>query len=151
MTWRGIREGIAIIGFGVGIEIFREQTGIPVTALDILLFPFFVLLIYAVLRYAFTKRKKKQKKITGTVPANRDLFFSLVVFLLLLPLGAWSIVIGAQHPWQLFTGVRGWVHGYTVLMLGLVITGFSFICTVYILWTALNRIRHRLTNPSGIK
>jgi hypothetical protein len=137
VNWKKFLESIAIIVFGVGVEIFREQTEIPVTALDILLFPFFVLLIYAVLRYSFTKHKKQ---IAGTAPTNRELIFSFVVVLLLLPMGAWSIIVGAKHPWQLFTGVRGWVHGYTAFMLGVCITGFSFVSTIYILWTAFKRL-----------
>jgi hypothetical protein len=140
VIWKRTLKIIAILVFGVGVEIFRDLTGIPVTALDILLFPFFILVIYAVFRYLLTKHKK-QKKITATVPANRALLFSFVVFVLLLPLGVWSIYIGAQHPWRLYTGVRGWVHGYTAFLLGIIITGFSFVSMGYVLWTALKRLK----------
>ena len=101
------------------------------------------MIIYGFFRILFTKHKK-QKKIAGTPPTNKALLFSFVVSILLVPLGIWGIDIGANNPWHLFTGVKGPAHGYTLFMLGIVITGFGVFGTLVILWAALQRIQQRL-------
>jgi len=105
------------------VEVFRSITGIPITILDIILFPSGLLIVFV-----FARLLVKREAITGTNPEpmtalKRWGYFVFSFFL--LALGIWAIDAGIETPFALFTGVKGAAHGYTVAVLGLLISGLS--------------------------
>ncbi len=49
----------------------------------------------------------------------------LFVFIFMTGLGLWSIISGACNPLGYFSGVKGAVHGYTFLIIGIMIAVFG--------------------------
>jgi len=125
-----IKKFLSILGIIVAIasvEIFRALTGIPVTLLDILLFPISIIFIAGMAKLLFEKEKKnKKKKRHNTSTAEIKLSWIkrlgyIAMGLMMLALGVWGISAGIEQPFTLFTGVKGASHGYTLVALGICI------------------------------
>lgn len=119
---------LGIISAIAAVEIFRAFTGIPVTLLDILLFPISVVFIVAMGMLLFEKENKNKKKHKKQNAASPEINLSwmkrlgyIVLSLMMLALGAWAVSAGIEQPFKLFTGVKGASHGYTLVALGICI------------------------------
>jgi len=129
-----------ILIVAVVVDIFREATHIPVTLMDIVFFPFFVFIIFyavwAVLSAKWfnkSKSKARKKPIPSTplsIPAKFGVF---VTSLGMLALGIWAVWEGILQPGKYFSGVRGAMHGYTMVPMGLCIIGISILMLVTLL------------------
>jgi len=123
MNKNAIVETILIILAILAVEFFRSVTGIPVTILDLILFPMSLLIVFFTLKLLV---KSKDLAAVKNKPMPWHKRWGYFVFsLLLILLGLWAIVAGLQAPFHLFTGVKGAAHGYSLVALGLVITVFS--------------------------
>ncbi|WP_320043841.1 hypothetical protein [uncultured Desulfobacter sp.] len=106
---------ILVIVIIIGSELFRKVTGIPVTIMDLILFPLTVMLVYITILAIFSDEKPKDSEIM--LSKLQMATFSLI-FLFVSPLSFWLSIEGFKDPLQLFTGVKGHAHGYTVAYLG---------------------------------
>jgi len=123
-----ILTALGIIGAIVSVEIFRAVTGIPVTIIDITLFPISVIFIVGMAMILFKKENKNKKKRRNRNATPSEITFSWVKRLgyiagaiLMLALGVWGILEGIEQPFKLFTGVKGPAHGYTLAAIGVVL------------------------------
>lgn len=115
---------LGIIGAIASVEIFRAVTGIPVTLLDVLLFPISIIFIVGMAKLLFEKEKKNKRQNTSTAEIKLGWIKRMgyiAVGLMMLALGAWGISAGIEQPFTLFTGVKGASHGYTLVALGICI------------------------------
>ena len=114
---------VLIIAVIMVSEAVRRFYGIPVTILDILLFPVFLLFIVRGVKSLAFHRKSRAYDQTKE-SSTKLLVFSLIVGLfIMIPLGVFSLWHGIKDPLRFFSGVKGSVHGYTLVELGVFITG----------------------------
>lgn len=137
---------IIIIILAIIVDDFRQATHIPVSLLDIVFFPFFVFIILYTLWSVLSARllnnsRKKPRKTTSknpfpcaplSVPAKCGF---LVTALGMLALGIWAMWEGIEEPGKYFTGVRGSLHGYSLVPMGLCIAGISIVLLVQIIFS----------------
>ena len=105
---------LLVIALIVSVDAVSRFTGLPFTVGDVLLLP---LLLVAVLFSVQSLLARKKKKPEADEPelTLMKLFGSLVGVFLALLLGLWSLYEGVRNPFLLYTGVKGAVHGYTLL------------------------------------
>ena len=108
----------------VSVESLSYFTGLPFTTGDVILFPLSVIIIVLGIKSLFASEKKKLETY-GPKSTLMRLVGSFVVVVLALFLGLWSLYEGGRNPLALYTSVKGAVHGYTLLSLGLLISGYS--------------------------
>lgn len=111
------------------LEFVRKGYGIPVTILDIFLFPLSLIFGFILLKDFFFGRKGE------ALPADRPSFRSIIgraasVLILFLPVGIWSLWMGIREPFEHFSGVKGAVHGYTMAGIGLFVIAIAAMLTV---------------------
>lgn len=100
-------------------EIIRNVTHIKVTLLDLMLFPMSVLFTYALLRYEFFNKKYLLRyNLVEPVSCKRKIGL-LIGSILLMALGLGCLLLGVREPLAFFSGVRGAVHGYTMVVMGI--------------------------------
>ncbi|MCG8549198.1 MAG: hypothetical protein MI799_02210, partial [Desulfobacterales bacterium] len=107
------------------LEFIRKRYLVPVTIMDILLFPLSVLIIvYSLKQLVFRKNKETYSHSVDDSKLKLILYlcFSLIV---LAPLGLFTLWMGIQEPLGFFSGIKGPAHGYTLIPLGIVITGLG--------------------------
>lgn len=107
------------------LEFIRKRYSVPVTIIDILLFPLSVLIIVYSLKQLVFRRKKDTYNHSindSNLKLMLYLCFSLIV---LVPLGLFTLWMGIQEPLGFFSGIKGPAHGYTLIPLGIIITGLG--------------------------
>ena len=124
MKWNYIKNILTASVLIITVEVLRYYTGLPFTIIDIIIFPFsIILLLFGVktlLSPAQQNPESKAVKLTAI-----KLFGVFIVAILFFLLGAWAIYEGGHNPLTLYSGVKGAAHGYTLLSLGLLISAFS--------------------------
>ena len=114
-----------IVPAGIAVEYLRVNYDIPLTILDILLFPLFLFIIIYFFKTAFkTKKTVNNSNPMDSEPAYKVILF-LFVFIFMVFLGIWAALTGGLSPLEYFSGVKGAVHGYTMLLTGIVICSFG--------------------------
>lgn len=114
-------------------EAIRQALDIPVTILDITLTPLAVFILFLFLRTFFIDKKAKKKiNAIESIPLTKSIGM-IMSSILLLALGWWGIWAGALEPLKLFTGVKGAGHGYTLVVIGLIIV----LMGISVLWVAV--------------
>lgn len=109
------------------IEIIRKSTNIPVTILDLLFFPFTIVFVISFFRCTlFDKRTIFHYNLIEPISFMKKLGI-FMVSLLTMVLGLWGIWTGVREPLTCFSGVRGALHGYTIVPMGL----FLFLIGAY--------------------
>jgi hypothetical protein len=115
---------LVLIGMGVLVSV----TEMPETLVDLLLFPLSCIALYL---FANELVKMGVERPENGDPTLRErvgrLILGTVIF---LPLLAWSVYAGVKNPIGYFTGVRGALHGYTLIPLG---------CALLVMWLCIAR------------
>ncbi len=107
------------------LEFIRRNYQIPVTILDVLLFPLAILITGYSLKNLIFKRKQKLSNYP-TDDSKLKLVFSLFFCLIvMIPLGLYTAWMGIQEPFEYFSGVKGSAHGYTLVPVGALIAGLG--------------------------
>lgn len=136
VTWVKVKEFITIVIVIVLFETIRHYTGIPLSIMDVIVFPIVCLLIYFMKFYTspFSDRSTGENY---SPPSSAWQIFGFVLFsIVFLIIGVWVTWIGIQAPLDYFSSVKGGGHGYTLIQLGIIIA-------LYSLWFGL-RFTHRL-------
>jgi len=136
MIWRKITVVLLIVLAIVIPEYIREKFDIPITIIDLILFPTCIFLSALSIYYVFTNGIKFEMSIQPMSRLSRLGYILLALILLLL--GAWSIVAGWQSPFLLFSGVKGAAHGYTLIVLGLLVSCFSIYSAIILIFSKTN-------------
>lgn len=137
-----IRNFILAVIATLVVASFSKIIGIPVTILDLILFPILICAIFVVIRELLT-RKKPSKKDHRKFPPPPPLkcILMIVVFLFMAGLGGWSTWMGMLEPLTLFSGVRGCVYGYTMIPLGIFLMGIAIYGTLFSMKTLIHHLR----------
>ena len=101
------KNAVYVIGFiflGILIEIFRQTTHIPVTILDLILFPFCAFIIFYVIWSLLFKRKANKIPPQSEPLSTLKMFGVFTTGIGMLALGAWGRDSGA--PSLFFRGER---------------------------------------------
>nr|WP_319395453.1 hypothetical protein [uncultured Desulfobacter sp.] len=107
------------------LEFIRKRYSVAVTIIDVLLFPLSVLIIfYSAKHLVFKKNKDTYRHPIDDSNLKLILYlcFSLIV---LTPLGLFTLWLGIQEPLGFFSGIKGAAHGYTLIPLGIIVTGLG--------------------------
>ena len=138
MSLDKVKIGISIFLLIFISEVIRVYTGIPVTILDVMLLPITGILIYIGF-YTLLNRKKDKNKNVQAAQSIWQLLGGILFITALVPVGVWITWLGAEKPFLLFTGVKGSVHGYTLVYLGAIVAvisvvmGYVFIYRLFLL------------------
>ena len=135
MTSEKFKSILFIIGFmtiGLILEFTRKAYGIPVTILDILLFPLSLIFTVLLLKDFFINQSKEKTKKSLKLKASAIAGRIAITLLLFFPLGIWAMWEGLKNPFGYFSGIKGAAHGYTLTAIGLFIfsLGIIFISSV---------------------
>lgn len=132
--------GLIIIG--TIIEILRQRNGIPITLLDVMLFPIALLFSVVFLRHEFFNKKNLFRyNLAGPVSIPKKIGIFIGCMLMAVS-GIWCLWLGICDPLAYYSGVRGAVHGYTMVAFGL----FLFLLGAY---GVLKSILINLPKPQG--
>ena len=129
-----------VLSFALSIDFIRRQYHIPVAFWDIILFPLSVLCILYFLKNFLFKKKREGLKYLGEDSTLKKVGMMMASLCLFLPLGIGSFWMGATELLGYLSG-RGGAHGYTLIPLGILITGFSIIFIYIIVGTLLSKNR----------
>lgn len=122
----------ALVLIALSMDYFFQMHGVPIVTLDLILSPLALCIIYFLLSSDFIRGKYINPKTNSLTLAKRiGLILGAAVFSIV---GVLIILLGLFDPLELHGGVRGAAHGYTVALLGLVITLFSLQCG-YLVYT----------------
>jgi hypothetical protein len=117
---------LLVIALIVTIEALRYFTGLPITVIDLLMFPASIILIALSLKSLLFHRTTSIEIVRQqNKPSLYSLMLRFFTAIAGLLLGLWSLYEGANNPLLLYTGVKGAAHGYTLFTLGLLVFGFS--------------------------
>ena len=94
----------------------------PITLLDILLIPIALVFGYVLIKDLFFGDQRNVPKEVSLISVIGYMIFTVIV---LFPLGFYCIVLGVNEPMAVLTGVKGHVHGYTAVIIGLFVVGLS--------------------------
>ncbi|OMH39421.1 hypothetical protein [Motiliproteus sp. MSK22-1] len=138
MSWEFIKKLLVVIAVIIAVEVFRFFTGFPMTLIDILFTPFSVfLMILGIKQLVSTNKKKRDGDAPYMSHSVLQLSGTLIVFLAVTMLGLWCLSAGLQDPLGFFTGVKGAMHGYTLMCLGSLMVSYS----LYFSYRLLVRIK----------
>lgn len=115
---------ILVIIIMLSLDSLFAWLSIPVVSMDLMLLGLSLVLLIIVfkVRVKFSDLIKVRAAVSLSVWKR----LGYIVFLLLLVgTGLYLTLEGIKHPLQLFTGVKGSSHGYTVSVLGVLITFYS--------------------------
>ena len=143
MSTSRVKEIITIIVIIVASETLRIYSGLPITILDIILLPISFLLIYWGVLYFASLGKKKDSSDEKVMQSIWRLLGSLILFIILVPLCFWLTTEGWKEPFTLFSGVKGSVHGYSVVHIGIVSTVYC----IGILFHTVQRLIRKVFKP----
>ena len=131
MSWEKVKTVILIVLIILISEGIRLYTGIPITLIDIIIFPITCVLIYFIKFYTspFSNNSINTQQSTNAWELVGFVFFVI----LLTIMGVWITWIGIQDPLQYFSSVKGGGHGYTLIQVGA-------ITALYSVWFALKCI-----------
>jgi len=142
MKWKSLKNIFTVIAVIFSTEALSYFTGLPFTIIDVLLFPLSIIMIALGVKSLLVRTEQTDEKYI----IKRSLISlcgHFVAGFLTLLLGLWSLYEGCTNPLALYTGVKGAAHGYTLLSIGLLLSGYS----VYIILKLALRTREiRLIN-----
>ena len=124
MNYTSLKNALSVISFIVIVELLSYLTGMPFSAADVMLFPLSVYLIVLGIKSLVVSSKNSEKSHKEQYSLSQ-LSGYLLATMFIFVLGVWSVVSGFDEPLTLFSGVNGYVHGYTLLSLGILISGVS--------------------------
>lgn len=108
-------------------EVFQYYTGIPLNIMDAMILLISALCLY-LLKYRPPFTRQKYKDIDTKLVNNIWYLLGSIVFVaVLILMGIYLVYLGLESPFKLFTGVKGSSHGYSLVLLGSVITMYSCI------------------------
>lgn len=121
---KSIINTLALVLLIIAIESFRHATELPFTVIDILILPLSIISIVFGLKSLFINRKKTNlpEPIEQSLLKQSVHIFTAILVLLL---GLWALYEGWNNPLLMYTGVKGAAHGYTLLSIGLLLSGYS--------------------------
>ena len=126
---------IVIVMVAAAIEWFRQISGFPVTLLDLILTPLFLVFSFYMLR-ELNFLRRRSSKISQMQPSTFGQWLLTVLgMVLLLVLALVAIWHGVSEPLLFMSGVKGSMHGYTLAALGVCLL---LIC-VLALWSLIKR------------
>lgn len=137
MNWDFIKDVLTVLAVLIIVEVLRYYTGLPFTIIDITVFPLSVAMLFFGIMAIITNKSdvhKTEKTRYSTIRLS-SYFLAAILF---FALGLWAIYEGWNNPLELYTGVKGAAHGYTLLSMGLFISAFS---VYYIYLLAVKAIR----------
>ena len=135
--WDKVKTALLIISAFIMFEALQYYTGIPLNIVDAIILLISALCFY-LLKYLPSFPSQKYKYVDSKPVNNIWHLFGAIVFLaVLILMGIYLVYLGVESPLKLFTGVKGSSHGYSLVLLGSVITMYSVIgiCLLfYKLW-----------------
>ena len=137
-----VKNAFVIIGLlliALAIEYMRRTYGIPVTILDILLFPLSLVFTFVLLKNFFFEQSREEKESMNAHSLRSITGRAAITVLLFFPLGLWSIWLGIQNPFEYFSGVKGAVHGYSLVVLGVFIFSIGIMLTISVIRSIISR------------
>ncbi|MEL0646831.1 hypothetical protein V6248_05300 [Pseudoalteromonas agarivorans] len=136
MSWMKVKVFILIVIIILISEVIRLYTGIPVTIMDIIIFPITCLLVYFMRFYTSPFSDLNADKYAPPPLSALQLFGFVLFSIILVIAGVWIAWMGILAPLEYFSSVKGGGHGYSLIQLGV-------ITTIYSLWFGL-KFSHRL-------
>jgi hypothetical protein len=125
--WNKVKTVILIISTFIMFEVFQYYTGIPLNIMDAMILLISALCLY-LLKYLPPFTSQKYKDIDTKLVNNIWCLLGSIVFVaVLILMGIYLVYLGIESPFKLFTGVKGSSHGYSLVLLGSVITMYSCI------------------------
>lgn len=110
---------IWIFFMSICMEWVRGEYEIPVTLLDLVLFPISLAFSFFSLKWLVTA---KQDDCHPAETTKKKLLANFVILsLIVIPFGGWSVTVGIAGPFEYFHGVRGSAHGYTLASVGILL------------------------------
>lgn len=123
MSWVKVKRFIGIILIIIIFETIRLYTGIPITIVDIIIFPITCVLIYCL---KFYTSPFSDDGINTPPPLNAWQLIGFMLFsILLIIMGIWLSYLGIQDPLHYFSSNKGGGHGYTLVQLGVIVSLYS--------------------------
>lgn len=125
--WNKVKTAILIISTFIMFEVFQYYTGIPLNIMDAMILLISALCLY-LLKYLPPFTSQKYKNIDTKLVNNIWYLLGAIVFVaVLILMGIYLVYLGLESPFKLFIGVKGSSHGYSLVLLGSVITMYSCI------------------------
>ena len=125
--WNKVKTAILIISTFIMFEVFQYYTGIPLNIMDAMILLISALCLY-LLKYLPPFTSQKYKDIDTKLVNNIWCLLGAIVFVaVLILMGIYLVYLGIESPFKLFIGVKGSSHGYSLVLLGSVITMYSCI------------------------
>ena len=116
---------MAVVAVMVTITVLAKKYGLPLTALDLIITPLSIYLLFI----ALTKfgGAAEYVNIDSIIGLSTVKFVGLCLFgLVLILLSFFCVYLGYVEPLVLHTGVKGSSYGYTLMLLGVV--GIVYSC-----------------------
>lgn len=128
---------ICFVLFGLTLDLIRIEYKIPITLIDLILFPISITILFFFFKWLISKKNDNFYLVETSL---KVLLFNFLVFsVIVIPLGIWTIWAGMIDPLKYFSGIKGAAHGYT-----LVSTGFLLlICWLYFAWQIYRKLISR--------
>ena len=129
----------AIVVVAIIFDAIMDNADIPITFADVFLVSISMLIIYVPFSAFFIKHKLSSKRVVSdrVKPAWLTIFSGLLLF---LGVGVSAIYLGLEDPWELYSGVKAPpTHGYTILLLGIVMTGIGLMFGYYFLLLGIKK------------
>jgi hypothetical protein len=99
---------------------------IPVVSMDFLLLGLSLVMIIIGFNLRVGLNDLYKTRAAVSLPVWHRIGYTLFMILLIC-MGAFLAIEGFNNPFELFTGVKGASHGYTVFVLGTLITLYSLV------------------------
>jgi hypothetical protein len=115
---------ILIIIAMITLDSLFTWLSIPVVSMDLMLIALSLVIITIGFKARIKLNELLRMRATLSLSFKQKAGYSLFLGLLIW-LGLYLAIEGLTHPFQLFSGVRGASHGYTVSLLGVLITIYS--------------------------
>lgn len=125
--WNKVKTALVIIFAFIMFEVFQYFTGVPLNIMDAIILLISALCLY-LLKYLLPFTSQKYKYPDTKLVNNIWCLLGAIVFVaMLILMGIYLVYLGVESPFKLFTGVKGSSHGYSLVLLGSVITMYSCI------------------------
>ncbi|RKF19774.1 hypothetical protein DBZ36_04770 [Alginatibacterium sediminis] len=141
LIWNKIKS-IVIIALVIVIpELIRFYTGLPITIIDLVVFPVFCLLLYFITTYVLDIKRSSKLDANKVFDRRWKVIGFLIFSVAIASMGIWLTWLGVQQPLTLFSSAKGAAHGYTLVQLGVITTlysvGLSVVCSISLIRTPM--------------
>ncbi|WP_075187542.1 hypothetical protein [Teredinibacter haidensis] len=121
---------VVFVVVAIVIDAIFEYFGVPIVIMDL----FLTAIGIAVVVWVCTPKYLSGQYIDWHQVQSSNIYFKVALIansLPLAPLGVFMIYIGISSPFELYIGVKGGCHGYSLIAVGLAIA-FFIVSTTYV-------------------